>query len=83
MGTISEFRRQIRKGVKGGQLQKIAGTHEHGQILEWGEGSSAAASRFATALQPRSMHLSSIARARPTLHAVLSGHRQLISNRPN
>ncbi len=42
-----------------------------------GEVSSAAASRFATALL-----LSSMARARPTWHAVLSGHGQLISRRP-
>jgi len=74
MGTISEFRKQIRKGVKGGQLRKTAGTLEHGRFVEWAEGSSAAASRFTTALQPRSMHLSSIGRSRPTLHAALSGH---------
>ncbi len=37
MGTISEFRKQIRKGAKGGQLRKIAGAHEQGQSVEWGE----------------------------------------------
>ncbi len=74
MGTISEFRKQIRRGVKGGQLRKTTRTLEHGQFDQWGEGSNAAASRFATTLQPRSMHLSSIARARPSLHAALSGH---------
>ena len=72
MGTISEFHKQIRKGVKGSQLRRIAGTLEHGQFFEWDEGSNAAASRFATALQPCSMHLSSISRACPTLHAALS-----------
>ena len=81
--AISEFRRQIRKALKGGQLQNIAGTHEHGQTIQLGEGSSADASRFATALQPRSMHLASIARTHPTLHSVLSGHGQLVSKRPN
>ena len=73
MGTISEFRKQIRKGLKGSQLRRIAGTLEHGQFFEWGEGSNAAARRFATALHPRSKRLSSMARAHPTLHATPSG----------
>ncbi len=37
MGTISEFHKQIRKGVKGSQLRRIAGTLEHGQFFEWDE----------------------------------------------